>query len=141
MSAEIILEKHLQSMLGRLAHSYTSIEEMKKTPEWETTIEAMKEYAKQAIDEREVVIKAFDDIRKEFEGRKWLMDGRGAYPYNDDRYKEEVRYIMNAFDGITFNVWKNIKSKTYEYRDFVEKPILEKISELEKEIELLKKEK
>lgn len=88
--------------------------------------------------EREVIIKAFDAISKEFEGREWLMEGRGTYKYDDDRYKQEVRYIMDAFKEIKINVWKEIKSKTFEYRNIIEKPLINRIAELEKEIEQLK---
>ncbi len=98
----------------------------------------LRKFGQQVMDEREVLIKAFDAIRKEFKGRTWLMEGRGCYPYNDDRYKEEVRYIMDAFNEINANVWKDIKSKTFEYRNAVEKPLLDKIKQLENEIEQLK---
>ena len=92
------------------------------------------EKAQQAMDEREVLINAFDAIRKEFLGRWWLKEGRGNYPYDDERYKEEVRYIMDAFNEIESNVWKNIKSKSFEYRKSIEKPLLEKIERLELEL-------
>jgi len=91
----------------------------------------LRRIGQQAMDEREVLIKGYDAIRKLFKGRDWLMEGRGCYPYNDDRYKQEVRYIMDAFNEINKNVWRDIKSKTFEYRKAVEKPLLEKISELE----------
>lgn len=45
MKADEILEKHLLLMLARTNESYASIEEMKKQPEWQTTINAMVEYA------------------------------------------------------------------------------------------------
>ena len=92
------------------------------------------EIGQQAMDEREVLIKAFDNIRKEFTGRWWLKEGRGNYPYDDDRYKEEVRYIMDAFNEINSDVWKNIKSKSFEYRKSIEKPLLDKIEQLELEL-------
>jgi len=66
--------------------------------------------------EKEVMMKAFDDVRRIFEGRQWIMEGRGSYPYNDDRYKEEVRYLYNEFDAIYKNTWANIKSKSVDYR-------------------------
>lgn len=88
----------------------------------------------EAVHEREVLIRGFDAVRKEFEGRRWVTEGRGSYPYNDDRYKQEVRYILDAFNEIETNVWKEIKSKTFEYRNAIEKPLLEKIAQLEKAI-------
>ncbi len=93
----------------------------------------LRKTGQQAADEREVLIRAFSLVRIEFESRPWIMEGRGSYPYDDDRYKEEVRYIMNAFNGINTNVWKEIKSGTYEYRNSIEKPLLDKIKELEEE--------
>lgn len=70
----------------------------------------------QAEAEREVMIQAFDKVRKLFEMRSWIMEGRGCYPYNDDRYREEVRYLYDEFDALQKDVWSNIKSKTFEYR-------------------------
>lgn len=68
------------------------------------------------VHEKEVMMKAFDDVRKIFEGRAWIMEGRGSYPYNDDRYKEEVRYLYNEFDAIQKATWAKIKSKSIDYR-------------------------
>lgn len=79
---------------------------------------------KEAIDEREALIKAFDEIRKSFQGRKWIMEGRGAYPYDDERYKEEVRYIMDEFEEINKNLWRQIKSKSFEYKERLKKEII-----------------
>jgi len=70
-----------------------------------------------AADEREVLVKAFDEIRKSFEGRDWIMEGRGMYPYNDDRYKLEVKYLFDEFKKIKDKAWANIKSKTFEYKN------------------------
>lgn len=42
---EEILEKHLTLMLGRTDMSFVSIEEMREQPEYQATIDAMKEYA------------------------------------------------------------------------------------------------
>lgn len=66
--------------------------------------------------EKEVMMQAFDKVRHIFEGRQWVMDGRGSYPYNDDRYKEEVRYMYNEFDQVVKDTWANIKSKSVDYR-------------------------
>lgn len=102
-------------------------------------VDQVRKEAQQIADEREAVIKAFDLIRKEFKGRTWLMEGRGRYPYNDDRYKEEVRYIMDAFNEINHSLWKQIKSKTFEYKNAIERPLLEKIGEMEETINELEK--
>jgi hypothetical protein len=82
-----------------------------------------------SADEREVLVQAFDKITKEFEGRDWIMEGRGCYPYNDDRYKQEVRYIFDAFTKIKKEVWANIKSKSFEYRDRIKAEALSQLSE------------
>lgn len=70
-----------------------------------------------ADDEKEIMIQAFDKVRQLFEMRSWIMDGRGSYPYNDDRYKEEVRYMYDEFDTIQKDTWANIESKTIDYRN------------------------
>lgn len=66
--------------------------------------------------EKEVMMNAFNEVRRIFEGRVWIMEGRGSYPYNDDRYREEVRYMYNEFDELHKNTWANIKSHSSEYR-------------------------
>lgn len=69
------------------------------------------------LGEKEVMIQAFDKVRQLFEKRSWIMEGRGNYPYNDDRYKEEVRNLYDEFDSLKKDVWANIKTKTFEYRE------------------------
>jgi hypothetical protein len=69
--------------------------------------------------EKEVMIRAFDKIRQIFSGRQWIMDGRGSYPYNDDRYREEVRYMYDEFDALVKDTWANIKSHSSEYRQAI----------------------
>jgi hypothetical protein len=57
MTPEEILEKHLLKMIGRTKESYVSIEDMKQTPEWQVTIDAMEEYAQlksSAMDNKEI---------------------------------------------------------------------------------------
>ena len=93
--------------------------------------DAIRKEWQQCADEKEAAIKAFTEIRKSFEGRHWLMEGRGMYPYNDDRYKEEVRYIMNEFKEINSKFWSEIKSKTFEYRQKIEEPLIREVAELE----------
>lgn len=90
--------------------------------------EIAERYALDIAHEREVMITAFDKIRKEFEGRIWLTQGRGMYPYNDDRYKLEVKYLMDSFDAIQNEMWAKIKSKSFEYRDMVLKSSIDKVS-------------
>lgn len=85
----------------------------------------------QATHEREVLIKAFDDITKEFAGREWIMEGRGPYKYDNDEYKKEVTYLFQAFDKIKSEMWSNIKSKTFDYKNSIEEPLLKRIQELE----------
>ncbi len=91
----------------------------------------------QAIDEREALVKAFAEITGVFEGRSWIIEGRGAYPYDDDRYKEEVRKMMDEFNAIKTDLWRQFRSKTYEYKQSIEKPLLDKIKELESRSEPL----
>jgi hypothetical protein len=67
-------------------------------------------------DEKEIMMQAFENVRQLFEGRQWIMDGRGSYPYNDDRYKEEVRYMYDEFEAIRKDTWANIQSKSVDYR-------------------------
>jgi len=128
--------KNIKKDYGTLSNNYCKVfAELKQLKSMENLL---RNIGQQAMDEREVLIKAFDAVRKEFKGRTWLMEGRGCYPYNDDRYKEEVRYIMDAFNEINKNVWKEIKSKTFEYRNIIEKPLLEKISKLESQLKSTK---
>jgi hypothetical protein len=66
--------------------------------------------------EKEIIMQAFEKVTQLFEGRTWIMDGRGSYPYNDDRYKEEVRYMYDEFEAIRKDTWANIHSKSVDYR-------------------------
>ena len=50
MTPDEILEKHLSLMLGRTDQSYVSIDEMKKQPEWQATINAMVEYGDKLVE-------------------------------------------------------------------------------------------
>ncbi len=90
-----------------------------------------------SIHESEIMIKAFAAVQEIFEGRTWLIEGRGAYPYNDDRYKEEVRYIMDEFNEVKTKAWKQIESKSFEYRDSIIKPYQDQITNLQSEKEEL----
>lgn len=67
--------------------------------------------------EREVMIQAFDKVRQIFEQRTWIMEGRGTYPCNDDRYREEVRNLYDEFDAIKKDTWQHISTKTADYRN------------------------
>lgn len=58
----------------------------------------------------------FDRVRKAFAMREWIMEGRGSYPYNDDRYKEEVRYLFDEVEEIIKETWAHVNSKSFEYR-------------------------
>lgn len=72
-----------------------------------------------AMHEREVLARAFDKARELFQRRSWIMDGRGCYPYDDDRYKEEVRYLYDEFDALQKDTWANIITKSQEYRNWI----------------------
>jgi hypothetical protein len=118
--------------------------------------DAMEEYASQYKeelsrlqidrDEKEVMIDAFDKVQKLFRQREWLTQGRGCYPYNDDRYKEEVRYLMDEFEKIKDRTWKNIKTKTADYKAALTKDAFDyknhmlelKVAGLEEELSRLK---
>jgi hypothetical protein len=97
-------------------------------------------------DEKEVMIDAFDKAQKLFRQREWLTQGRGCYPYNDDRYKEEVRYLMDEFEKVKDRTWKSIKTKTADYKaaltkdafDYKNQMLELKIAGLEEELSRLK---
>ena len=91
---------------------------------WLREVPNMQELMNSA-DEREVMAQAFEKVRELFAGREWLMEGRGNYPYNDDRYKEEVRYMMDAFNKIKSELWRNVKSKTADYRQRIIKEYIQ----------------
>lgn len=43
---------------------------------------------------------ALTKIRHEIRCRTWLLEGRGPYEWNDDRYKDEAGLMMRACDKI-----------------------------------------
>lgn len=136
-------EKEIHRQKRRVEEYWKQIEiDTAKINSQQSTIQSLKEEVeglKEARDEREELIKAFDAIRSEFEGRKWLMEGRGNYTYDDEGYKLEVRYIMDAFNEINDNLWRKIKSKTFEYRQAIEKPLQSTITTQAEEIKELEK--
>lgn len=87
-----------------------------------------------ALHEREVLIKAFSEVTKEFEGIGWIMDGRGCYAFDDQEYRKEVGYLYEAFERIKLDMWSKIKSKTFEYKNRIEAPLLKEIEELKLKI-------
>lgn len=93
-----------------------SVKRLLSEIEEETTrLKAELEEVKEELGEKEVMINAFDKIQKLFAGYKWLHEGRGMYRYDDDRYKLEVKNLMDAFNTIRDDTWGNIKTKTFEY--------------------------
>lgn len=74
-TSEKILEKHLETMLGRERESYITIEEMKKLPEWTTTINAMVEFARLHVEECKSLI-----IEESNKHDMWDEDIRNCYP-------------------------------------------------------------
>lgn len=62
------------------------------------------------------------------------MDGRGCYPFNDQEYRKEVGYLFEAFERIKLDMWSKIKSKTFEYKNKIEAPLIKEIEELKSQI-------
>ena len=97
-------------------------------------VERLKESNDAAINEREVMMQAFKDIREAFESREWITQGRGSYKYNDDRYMEEAKYLFADFKKIESETWRQIKSKGYEYKKSIEAPLLSELAESKRRI-------
>ena len=39
-------------------------------------------------------------ICQEVKGRRWISEGRGPYPYDDDRYRKETRFAFDAIEKL-----------------------------------------
>jgi hypothetical protein len=106
-----------QELIYKIVEQWGNVINMPKMEGW------LKEYAvkhgeaNNDAHEKEIMMQAFDKVRQLFEGRQWIMDGRGSYPYNDDRYKQEIRYMYDEFEAIRKDTWANIKSKSVDYRN------------------------
>ena len=85
----------------------------------EIPFECIKPNIDDVLGERETLIKAFAKIQELFDGREWLTESRGAYPYDDEKYKQEVRFILDEFKAIKNDVWRQIRSKSFEYKDMI----------------------
>lgn len=60
--------------------------------------EAERDGARQALEhDRSVVVDAVNEIKRAFDQRSWLLDGRGPYEWDDDRYRNEFR---GAYDDL-----------------------------------------
>lgn len=86
----------------------------------------------QEIGEKEVLAEAFDKVQKLFNAYSWIPEGRGPYPYDDESYQKEVRNLLDSFKDIRDETWRNIRTKTFEYR---EKLIAQYESALKKEVQ------
>ena len=43
-------------------------------------------------------------IRKEIESREWIVEGRGSYTFDDEKYREEAGYAFDAIRDIIRDV-------------------------------------
>ena len=48
--------------------------------------------------------KVTNAIKKEIESRSWIMEGRGCYAWDDDRYRDETRLVFEAVLNLIKNV-------------------------------------
>jgi hypothetical protein len=39
-------------------------------------------------------------IREEVKGRRWICEGRGPYQYDDDRYRKETGFALDAIEKL-----------------------------------------
>lgn len=39
-------------------------------------------------------------IREEVKGRRWICEGRGPYTYDDDRYRQETGFALDAIEKL-----------------------------------------
>ncbi len=87
-----------------------------------------------AIEEREACLQAISKINDSFRSREWITEGRGSYPYDDERYKQEVRFIFDELQGFISDVHRQVKATTCDYRIEVEKQIKSENDKLRKEL-------
>jgi hypothetical protein len=123
-----------QSILESRLKEYFPSKEISFHDKVVLAIAALTEQKGDDAHEKEVMMKSFDKVRQIFEGRQWIMDGRGSYPYNDDRYREEVRYMYDEFDALVKDAWANIKSHSSEYRQAIVKEYLKGMEGKEREV-------
>lgn len=43
---------------------------------------------------------ALGAVLKEVEGRRWVVQGRGSYEWNDDKYRQETGWALEAIEKI-----------------------------------------
>lgn len=101
-----------------------------------TDLKPIQEELQKTKDERETMINAFVAFRKEFEGRDWIIQGRGPYTYDDEGYQKEVEVLFDTFKSIERDMWKGIESKTFEYKNEIKKPLLDRIKLLEEVLDV-----
>jgi hypothetical protein len=49
--------------------------------------------------DRTLLHRAVHDIDSEIKGRMWLLDGRGCYEWDDDKYRQEFGWAVNAIEA------------------------------------------
>lgn len=48
------------------------------------------------VKDTDELVKALNLVRSELQARDWIMDGRGPYEWDDDRYRAEVGHLYKA---------------------------------------------
>lgn len=46
---------------------------------------------------------ALNAVRKEADARRWVIDGRGSYEWDDERYRKETGWALKAIEEIAVN--------------------------------------
>lgn len=84
-------------------------------------ITELAERLQHAVDrDRYVVAAALGTIRKAINGHRWLLEGRGPYEWDDDRYRDEfadaIRNIEEALEPLTLVAWDKTDCTRIEER-------------------------
>lgn len=113
-----------------------------KTILTELEIQELKEENERLIqdrDEKEILINALDQFRTAFHSRQWLTEGRGNYTHDDDRYKLEVKYLLDEFEKINRKAWAANQDKDTRLSEIFSQRVSSEVADLREALELARK--
>ena len=101
MTEKLNLEKRIEKVIYLLSTqkqniSNKNVSEIMDVLNECKNLENEKNEAQKALErDRSTVISAVNKMRDEIQGREWILEGRGPYAWDDDRYREEFSDVLN----------------------------------------------
>ena len=76
------------------------IDELAKNALAPTGVQRLEAAERRLTEHDNLAVDAWNRLKKEIDERWWLTEGRGDFAYNDDRYRDEFHYALEAMRNI-----------------------------------------